>query len=71
MSTFNELLHTLKEVCDEKDKRIEFLEGRIKGLNKQYSLVKLTLPLTVLFNIELSIIANNTLLLVNLNICNI
>jgi chaperonin cofactor prefoldin len=40
MSTFNELLHTLKEVCDEKDKRIEFLEGRIEGLNKQYSLIR-------------------------------
>ena len=40
MSTFNELLHTLKEVCDEKDKRIELLEGRIEGLNKQYSLIK-------------------------------
>ena len=40
MSTFNELLHALKEVCDEKDKRIEFLEGRIEGLNKQYSLIR-------------------------------
>ena len=40
MSTFNELLHTLKEVCDEKDKRIEFLEGRIEGLNKQYGLIR-------------------------------
>ena len=40
MSTFNELLHTLKEVCDEKDKKIEFLEGRIEGLNKQYSLIR-------------------------------
>ena len=40
MSTFNELLHTLKEVCDEKDKKIEFLEGRIEGLNKQHSLIR-------------------------------
>ena len=40
MSTFNELLHTLKEVCDEKDKRIEFLEGRVEGLNKQYELIR-------------------------------
>ena len=40
MSTFNDLLHTIKEVCDEKDKRIEFLEGRIEGLNKQYSLIR-------------------------------
>ena len=40
MSTFNELLHALKEVCDEKDKKIEFLEGRIEGLNKQYSLIR-------------------------------
>ena len=40
MSTFNELLHALKEVCDEKDKRIEFLEGRIKGLNKQYESIR-------------------------------
>jgi len=40
MSTFNELLHALKEICDEKDKRIEFLEGRIEGLNKQYSLIR-------------------------------
>ena len=40
MSTFNELLHTIKEVCDEKDKRIEFLEGRIEGLNKQYGLIR-------------------------------
>ena len=40
MSTFNELLHTLKEVCDEKDKRIKFLEGRIEGLNKQYELIR-------------------------------
>ena len=40
MSTFNELLHTIKEVCDEKDKRIEFLEGRIDGLNKQYGLIR-------------------------------
>jgi len=40
MSTFNELLHTLKEVCDEKDKRIEFLEGMIEGLNKQYCLIR-------------------------------
>ena len=40
MSTFNELLHTLKEICDEKDKKIEFLEGRIEGLNKQYSLIR-------------------------------
>lgn len=40
MSTFNDLLHIIKEVCDEKDKRIEFLEGRIEGLNKQYSLIR-------------------------------
>ena len=40
MSTFNELLHTLKEICDEKDKRIEFLEGRIEGLNRQYELIR-------------------------------
>jgi len=40
MSTFNELLHTLKEVCDEKDKRIEFLEGRIEGLNIQYESIR-------------------------------
>lgn len=40
MSTFNELLHTLKEVCDEKDKRIEFLEGRVEGLNVQYELIR-------------------------------
>ena len=40
MSTFNDLLHTIKEVCDEKDKRIEFLEGRIDGLNKQYDLIR-------------------------------
>lgn len=40
MSTFNELLHTIKEVCDEKDNRIKFLEGRIDGLNKQYGLIR-------------------------------
>lgn len=40
MSTFNELLHIIKEVCDEKDKRIEFLEGRIEGLIKQYDVIK-------------------------------
>lgn len=40
MSTFNELLHALKEVCDEKDKRIEFLEGRIEGLNIQYESIR-------------------------------
>lgn len=40
MSTFNEILHAVKEVCDEKDRRIEFLEGRIEGLNKQYNLIR-------------------------------
>ena len=40
MSTFNELLHTIKEVCDEKDNKIKFLEGRIDGLNKQYDLIR-------------------------------
>lgn len=40
MSTFNDLLHTLKEICDEKDKRIEFLEGRIEGLTKERSILK-------------------------------
>lgn len=40
MSTFNDLLHTIKEVCDEKDKKIEFLEGIIEGLNEQYSLIR-------------------------------
>lgn len=40
MSTFNDLLHSLKEFCDEKDGRIKFLEGQIEGLNKQYSLIR-------------------------------
>ncbi len=40
MSTFNDLLRGIRKVCDEKDKRIEFLEGRIEGLNKQYSLIR-------------------------------
>lgn len=40
MSTFNELLHILKEVCDEKDERIKFLEGRIEGLNIQYESIR-------------------------------
>ena len=40
MSTFNDLLHSIKDVCDEKDKKIKFLEGRIEGLNKQYSLIR-------------------------------
>lgn len=40
MSTFNDLLHTLKEICDEKNKRIEFLEGRIEGLTKERSILK-------------------------------
>ena len=40
MSTFNDLLHTIKEVCDEKDNRIKFLEGRTDGLNKQYGLIR-------------------------------
>lgn len=40
MSTFNDILHTIKDFCDEKDKRIKFLEGRIEGLNKQYELIR-------------------------------
>lgn len=40
MSTFNKILHAIKEVCDEKDRRIEFLEGRIESLNKQYNLIR-------------------------------
>jgi len=40
MSTFNEILRTIREVCDEKDRKIKFLEGRIEGLNKQYSLIR-------------------------------
>ena len=40
MSTFRELLEVIKEFCDEKDKRIEFLEGRIEGLTKEYSLIR-------------------------------
>lgn len=40
MSTFNETLHIIKEICDKKDRKIKFLEGRIEGLNKQYSLIR-------------------------------
>lgn len=40
MSTFNELIHILKDFFDEKDKEIKFLEGRIEGLNKQYELIR-------------------------------
>lgn len=32
MSTFNDLLRGIRKVCDEKDKRIKFLEGRMKDL---------------------------------------
>lgn len=40
MSTFNELLHALKEICDEKDKSIDFLKSHIGGLNKERELIR-------------------------------
>ena len=32
MSTFNELLHSVKEFCDDKDMEIKHLNDRIEGL---------------------------------------
>lgn len=40
MGTFNELIHAIKDYCDEKDKKIGFLESRILGLEKERKLLK-------------------------------
>ena len=40
MSTFNDLLHSLKEFCDEKDEEIKRLNNRIGGLENQYKSIR-------------------------------
>ena len=40
MSTFNELLHALKEFYDSKDEEIKRLNDRIEGLENQYKTIR-------------------------------
>lgn len=40
MGTFNELIHVIKDFCDEKDKKIAFLQNKIDLMNKERYLLK-------------------------------
>lgn len=42
MGTFNELIHVIKDYCDEKDKEIRFLKNRIFVLETERKLLKET-----------------------------
>ena len=42
MGTFNELIHVIKDYCDEKDKEISLLKNRIFGLETERKLLKET-----------------------------
>lgn len=40
METFNELIHVIKNYCDEKDEKISLLKSRIIGLETERKLLK-------------------------------
>ena len=40
MGTFNELIHVIKDYCDEKDEKISLLKSRILGLETERKLLK-------------------------------
>ena len=40
MGAFNELIHVIKDYCDEKDKEINLLKNRILGLETERKLLK-------------------------------
>ena len=40
MSTFNDLLHSVKEFCDDKDMEIKHLNDRIEGLENQFKAIR-------------------------------